>query len=332
MSNGSIKTVAVTGATGFVGSEIVAELVRRGFGVRALVRDRKKAAAVLPRASGGAAIGLVEGDIHDGVSAAALLEGVQACIHLIGIIREGRGGVTFHRMHVASTRIIVEACQAAGVKRYLHMSALGVSDQGICQYQTTKWEAEQFVRRSGLDWTIFRPGLIHGAKSEFMKTATQWVKGEIQPWIFLPYFTRGSEEKGVPLGGVSRIIPVVQPVAVEDVAGAYVSALERPETVGETFNLVGAEKISWPEMLHEIRDHVHGANDNLNAFGVPAEAAALQATAASYIGLGSLLPFDRGMALMGGQDSIAETEKVKSELGLNARPFRASFRQYAGSL
>lgn len=332
MSNGSIKTVAVTGATGFVGTEIVAELIRRGFGVRALVRDRKKAAAVLPRASGGAAISLVEGDIHDGVSANALLEGVQACVHLIGIIREQRGGVTFHRMHVAATRVIVEACQSAGVKRYLHMSALGVSDQGICAYQTTKWEAEQIVRRSGLDWTIFRPGLIHGAKSEFMHTAVQWVKGEVPPWIFMPYFTRGSEEKNVPLGGVSRVIPVVQPVVVEDVAKAFVSALERSDAIGETFNLVGSERISWPEMLNEIRDRVHGANDNLSAWGVPSELAAMKATVAQYLGLGGLLPFDRGMALMGGQDGVAETEKVKAQLGLNARPFRASFRQYADSL
>lgn len=332
MSNGTIKTVAVTGATGFVGRSIVAELVRRGFGVRALVRDRKKAAEALPRASAGAPISLVEGDIHDGASPAELLEGVQACIHLIGIIREQRGGVTFHRMHVAATRVIVEACQAAGIKRYLHMSALGVSDQGICEYQTTKWEAEQIVRRSGLDWTIFRPGLIHGAGSEFVQMAVQWVKGEAPPWFFLPYFTRGSEEKGVPLGGVSRVIPVVQPVAVEDVASAYASALERPDAVGETFNLVGSERISWPELLNEVRDRVHGANENLSAWGVPSELAAMKATAAQFLGLGGLLPFDRGMALMGGQDGVAEAQKAKELLDLHARPFRASFRQYADSL
>ncbi|MBX3388261.1 MAG: NAD(P)H-binding protein [Phycisphaeraceae bacterium] len=332
MSNRSIKTVAVTGATGFVGREVVAELVRRGLAVRALVRDRKKASRVLPRASGGAAISLIEGDIHDGVSAKETVEGAQACIHLIGIIREERGGVTFHRMHVAATRVIVEACRDAGVQRYLHMSALGVCERGICEYQTTKWEAEQIVRRSGLDWTIFRPGLIHGENSELMQTATQWVKGEIAPWFFLPYFTRGVEERNVPLGGVSRVIPVVQPVAVEDVAIAFASAVEKSEAIGETYNLVGSEKISWPEMLHEIRDQVHGANDNLSAWGVPAELAAMKATAAQHVGLGALLPFDRGMALMGGQDSVAETEKVKAQLGLNARPFRASFRKYAGSL
>lgn len=328
----AIRTVAVTGATGFVGREIVRQLVQGGYSVRALARDRKKAGQVLPRSAGSATVTVIQGDVHDGQSPAQLLEGADACIHLIGILREERGGITFHRMHVAATRIVVEACQAAGIKRYLHMSALGVREDGFCEYQSTKWEAEQTVRRSGLDWTIFRPGLIHGLKADFMKTATQWVKGEIQPWIFLPYFTRGVEDTSVPLGGITRVIPVVQPVAVEDVAKAYVTALATPQAVGETYNLVGSEKISWPELLNEIRDHVHGANDHLNPFGVPSEAAAIQASVAQAVGLGSLLPFDRGMALMGGQDGISETRKVKTHLGLEARPFRSSFRAYAGSL
>lgn len=329
MSN-KIQTVAVTGATGFVGREIVAELVRKGFSVRALVRDRRKAAAVLPRSSQG--VTLVEGDIHDGYSPASLLEGAQACIHLIGIIREERGGVTFHRTHVAATRIITEACAAAGIKRYLHMSALGVNDRGICPYQTTKWEAEQIVRRAGLDWTIFRPGLIHGPASEFIKMATQWVKGDAPPWFFLPYFTRGQEEKNVPLGGVSRVIPTVQPVSVLDVARAFVSALQREESVGEIYNLVGAERLNWPELLHEIRDHVPGANDRLSPWGIPSELAAMKATAAGWLGLGAFMPFDAGMALMGGQDSTAETRKVRSQLGVEAQAFRPSFRAYAGNL
>ncbi|MFN9972401.1 MAG: SDR family NAD(P)-dependent oxidoreductase, partial [Phycisphaerae bacterium] len=122
----TIKTVAVTGATGFVGRAIVAELLAQGYHVRALVRSRVKAREVLPRpAPNSATLTLVEGDIHDDRSPAELVAGAEACIHLIGIIREERGGVTFHRMHVASTRLITEACKAAGVNRYLQMSALG---------------------------------------------------------------------------------------------------------------------------------------------------------------------------------------------------------------
>ncbi|MBY0113093.1 MAG: SDR family NAD(P)-dependent oxidoreductase [Phycisphaerales bacterium] len=329
----TIKTVAVTGATGFVGRAIVAELLKQGYNVRALVRSRVKAREVLPRPTPNAAtLTLVEGDIHDDRSPAELVAGAQACIHLIGIIREERGGVTFHRMHVASTRVITEACKAAGVNRYLQMSALGVRDDADCAYRTTKWDAEQIVRRSGLDWTIFRPGLIHGPGSSFLEMAARWCKGEAPPYFFLPYFRGGQEDTSVPLGGVNYRDPVVQPVAVDDVASAFVRALSREQSVGETYNLVGSEQLTWPQMLVELRDNIHGANTNLQPWGVPADLAALQALGASYVGLGGLLPFDHGMAVMGGQDSVSETKKVESHLELKARPFRASFRAYAGTL
>ena len=128
----TIKPVAVTGATGFVGRAIVGGLLKQGYSVRALVRSRVKARDVLPRSTN---LTLVEGDIHDDRSPAELVSGAQACIHLIGIIREERGGVTFHRMHVASTRIITEACQPARVNRFVQLSALGVRDDRDCAYR-----------------------------------------------------------------------------------------------------------------------------------------------------------------------------------------------------
>lgn len=325
----TIKTVAVTGATGFVGRAIVGELLKQGYSVRALVRSRVKARDVLPRSAN---LTLVEGDIHDDRSPAELVSGAQACIHLIGIIREERGGVTFHRMHVASTRIITEACQAAGVNRFLQMSALGVRDDADCAYRTSKWEAEQIVRRSGMDWTIFRPGMIHGKGSSFLAMAAQWCKGEAPPFFFLPYFRGGQEDTSVPLGGVNYRDPVIQPVAVDDVAAAFVRALARPQTVGETYNLVGSERLTWPELLIELRDHVHGSNTNLQPWGLPADIMALKALGASYVGLGGLLPFDHGMAVMGGQDNIAETKKVEAHLELQPQAFRKSFRAYADAL
>ncbi len=329
----TIKTVAVTGATGFVGRAIVAELLAQGYHVRALVRSRVKAREVLPRpAPNSATLTLVEGDIHDDRSPAELVAGAEACIHLIGIIREERGGVTFHRMHVASSRLITEACKAAGVNRYLQMSALGVRDDADCAYRTSKWEAEQIVRRSGLDWTIFRPGMIHGKDSSFLTMAAQWCKGEAPPFFFLPYFRGGKEDTSVPLGGVNYRDPVIQPVAVEDVAAAFVRSLARPQTIGETYNLVGTERLTWPELLVELRNNIPGSNGNLQPWGLPADLMALKALGASYVGLGGLLPFDHGMAVMGGQDNTAETKKVEAHLELQTKPFRQSFRAYADGL
>lgn len=324
------QTVAVTGATGFVGRSIVGELLRRGVRVRALARSRAKARGVL--GAPGDALTVIEGDIHDVASVRELLTGAQACVNLVGIIREQRGGVTFHRVHVAATRVLVETCREVGVTRYVQMSALGVSDDGNCPYRATKWEAEEIVRRSGLDWTIFRPGLIHGKDSSFVEMAREWVKGEAPPFFFLPYFRRGREDFNTPLGGVNYSEPMVQPVLVDDVAAAFAAALEKRETIGETYNLVGAERLSWPAMLRVLRDQIPGANPRIEPWGVPGDLAAAGAWALGQVGLSSILPFDYGMAVMGAEDSVSETEKARKHLGLSPRGFRESLATYAAGL
>jgi uncharacterized protein YbjT (DUF2867 family) len=330
----AIRTVAVTGASGFVGRHIVRELLASRFEVRALVRSRDKAREVL--GADLAHITTITGDVNDPAALKDLLQGADACIHLIGILREVRtdaaNSQTFRKAHVLATQSIVNACEAAGVQRYIHMSALGVQDDGISDYQRSKWEAERTVMDSSLDWTIFRPGLIHGAGSEFMEMAIGWTSGLEQPWIFIPYFTRGDEDKTTPLGGARQIDPVVAPVFVEDVAKAFVLALTNDKATQEIYNLAGSETLSWPAMLTKIRDEGPGGNPSLRPFGIPAQVAAIQAKAAKFVGLGKFLPFDEGMALMGGQDSVADTTKVREQLGLSTRGFSETFAKYAGSL
>lgn len=321
----AIRSVAVTGASGFVGRHVVRELLSRGYGVRALVRDRAKARAALP-----AAATLVFGDVNDAQSLDDLARGCDAMIHLVGIIREAAEGQTFRKMHVDATRSALRACAAAGITRYLHMSAIGVSELGKTEYQRSKFEGEKLVRESDLDWTIFRPGLIHGPGSEFIEMMENLGSGLVAPWLFIPYFTRGVEDKRVPLGSESDVDPVVQPVWVEDVAKAFATALERPETTGEIYNLVGSEALAMPALLEQIKEGTHG-NAHLHPFGVPAKAAVAAATVAGKLGLGRLLPFDAGMAIMGSLDATAEREKVRRHLGLATRGFGETFATYAAA-
>ncbi len=226
----------------------------------------------------------------------------------------------------------MQRCTAKGIGRYVQMSALGVSDMGVSDYQRTKFEAEQIVRLSNLDWTIFRPSLIHAPDAEFIKMAKEWAAGHAPPFIFMPYFTRQVEDKRVPLGPVKSIDPLVAPIAVEDVARAFASCLDNTNTIGEVYNLVGSETLPWPQMLRFIRDHVHGAHEEQPVFGVPSGLAAMAAAAAKFIGLGGLLPFDEGMARMGAQDSTATLDKLRDDLGLEPAPFRASFQKYAAAV
>ena len=323
---GGVRTVAVTGATGFVGRHLTGMLLDRGHRVRALARSADKARRVLPESD---ALEIVEGGILDGSSPQRLVEGADACAHLIGIIREAPGGQTFRRMHLEATRAIVRACEHAGASRYLHMSALGARPDGVGEYQRTKFEAERTVVRSGLDWTIFRPGLIVGPDGDFFCQMKRWCESREAPYLFLPYFLRAEVDttSGKPKPNVGA--PRATPVDVEDLCGAFADALGRPESIREIYPLVGGQEMSWPEMLRTTRDALPQANRRLRPIGIPAGLAALQARAARALGFGSLLPFDEGMAKMGAEDSVADNTKARMHLGYEPARYEDRLPGYA---
>jgi NADH dehydrogenase len=332
----STHTIAVTGSSGFVGRSMVRELLGRNHAVRALVRDPAKARRVFGT-SLPANLTLVTGDVCDPSALDDLLRGATAAVHLVGIIREVRGESsqrpqTFHRMHVQATRAVVDACQRAGVRRLLHMSALGVSPEGRSDYQKTKWEAETIVRRSGLDWTVFRPGLIHGPDGELIQMLGKMASGEVAPFIFMPYFAKSRVDHSVLMGAVTYEPALVQPVAVQDVAFAFAQALDAPDSVGEVYPLVGPERLNWQELCEAVRDALPGASKRMPVWYIPGEHAALLADAASRVGLGSLLPFDKGQALMATEDSVADPAKAAIDLGFSPRPFRPALRSYASAV
>lgn len=326
------KTIGVTGGTGFVGKAVVKELLARGHAVRVLARDFARARAALGKPDN---LTLVQGDVTDAGALGELLRGADACVHLVGIIREARGDTgsgaaqTFERMHIQATAAVLAACQGAGVKRYLHMSALGVGPQGRAEYQQTKWQAELLVRRSGLEWTIFRPSLIHGPDGEFVKMMSGLVSGNQPPYVFIPYFVRMTVDMSVPLGPVDFTPALVQPVSVLDVAEAFASALDTPAAVGEVYNLVGPERLNWQELSEFFRDTLPSGKKGMGTWFVPGLHASYIAQAAGMVGLGGLLPFDAGQALMATEDSAGDPTKAATDLGLTPRPFRQTVRAYA---
>lgn len=324
-----LGTVAVTGATGFVGRYVVRTLLARGARVRALTRDRQKAQAVLPQHPH---LTLVPGQVLDRTAPAELLRGCQACVNLIGIIREA-GKQTFEGAHVQSVRALVDAATDAGGLRFVHISALGVTPDGKAAYQRTKFAGEQIIRKSALPWTILRPGLIHGPEGELVRMIADWTAGRAAPWFFVPYFTRIVEhDEGVPAGRVSFESAKIAPVSVVDVAETVARCLERPQTVGEVYNLTGPDVMDWRQMLEIFADHLPDADSTLPIIGLPARPHAHMAAAASRIGLGGIFPFDAGQAYMAEEDAVADLDKVRADLGLEPRPFEPLVKQYAGAL
>lgn len=324
MSNG--KTIAITGGTGFVGRHLVSELLTRGCTVRVLARDGEKAGKVLPESD---RVSVVLGGVFDDGAMDALMDGADACINLIGIIRESRGGQTFERMHVGAVERAVEACERAGVKRFVQMSAIAADPEGSAAYQKTKYLGERALMGSSLDWTILRPGLIHGPDGEFVGMMRGWAEGRKAPFAFMPYFSR-IEQEGLPgpTNPPRLVDPVVAPVHVDDVCNAFAEALDRPESVGEIYRLSGPESLTFPEMLRFVRDTVPHGKTGMPVIGLPGVIAAAKAHAASLLGLGGLLPFDAGMALMGEKDAVCDNGKARLGLGFEPRGFTGSAKAY----
>lgn len=219
--------VFLTGGTGFVGSHLLKALLGKGHTVRLLSHKR----GGFPENG----VDQVEGDVTRPETFADKVRGCDATMNLVGVIREYPGrGITFERLHVEATRNVVAAATAAGVKRHLQMSALGTRPGATSSYHRSKFQAEEIVRTSGLDWTIFRPSIVFGPKDDFINKLAGYIR----------------TYPAIPVIGDGRYL--LQPISADDVARCFTMALEMPETVGRTFELCGADPLSYIEMLDTI--------------------------------------------------------------------------------
>ncbi|GAB4366066.1 MAG: NAD(P)H-binding protein [Deltaproteobacteria bacterium] len=226
------REVLVTGGGGFVGRHVCRALAARGFLPRILVRpgsegkipeDLRKACRITPG----------DATVREFVENAA--QGTDAIVHLVGIIREFPAkGITFEKLHVDATRNALHAARKWGITRFVHMSALGAEPGGITAYFDTKGRAEELVRGSGLDWTIFRPSVIFGPEDRFINE----LSAAIRKAPFLPVAGDGRYR--------------LQPVFVGDVARGFADAVSRTDLTGKIFEVGGPEKFSYNELLDRI--------------------------------------------------------------------------------
>jgi NADH dehydrogenase len=219
--------ILVTGGTGVIGEGVIPELLQRGHAVRLLSRHAKEDAkqwhGVQP----------FDGNVADASSISNAAEGCDAVLHIVGIVSETPPEVTFAKVNVGGTRNLLDEAKRARVQRFLYVSSLG-ADIGQSDYHRSKREAEQLVERSGLQWTIVRPGNVFGPGDEVISLILKMVRA--LPAV--PVIDDGEQE--------------FQPIWHQDLANVLATALERQDAAGQVLEAAGPEITSMNDLLHRF--------------------------------------------------------------------------------
>ncbi len=299
-------TVCVLGGTGFIGREIVARLAGDGHSVRVLTRDPRghRDVRVLP------SVRLVRADVYDPATLEREFAGCDVVINLVGILNErrlGNGSREFQRVHTELPIQVAQACRAAGVKRYLHMSGLKADSQhGPSHYLRTKGAAEDYLRHEHAagrpEFVIFQPSVVFGPHDQFINKFAAILR--LTP--FLPLACAQAK---------------FAPVYVGDVAAAFVACLERRDVVGRSFQLYGPETLSLGDI---VRLTARTLGLRRLVIPLPRAVARLQAALMDYV---PGKPFSTDNFNSASQDSVGERDGL-AELGLPRMPFAATIATY----
>lgn len=224
------KPVLVTGAAGLVGIHTCRELSKKGWQVRALIRDPARAAMAL----GQLPVEFRVGDVRDASTLRSSLSGCGAVVHLAAIAIE-RKGESYRDSNTAATERLISAARAESVQRVIFMSQNGADSRSPYPFLRSKGVAQDSIKTSGLNWTVLRPSVIFGPEDQFVNVLGRLIK--LTPKVF-----------PLPGGGSARF----QPIAVDDVARVIRMALERKDTVHQSYDLGGAIPLTLLQMTERI--------------------------------------------------------------------------------
>jgi len=230
----------VVGGSGFVGRHLVGALAARGARVTVPTRRRERAKHLLLLPT----VDVVEADVRDSRVLAGLAAGRDAVVNLVGVLHSRRAraseegpnhyGPQFAQAHVELAQAVVTACRESGVKRLLHMSALGAGAKAPSEYLRSKGIGEELVLAADdLAATVFRPSVIFGPEDRFLNLFAQLV-------ALFPV---------LPLGSPGARF---QPVYVGDVVRAFLAALDSREAAGRRYDLCGPREYTLRELLELV--------------------------------------------------------------------------------
>ncbi len=221
--------ILLTGASGYVGRHLAAELVRRGVAVRGLVHHRRHA-ALLTRLG----VEVVEGDLLRPASLALAADGCEAVVHLVGLLREG-WRTTFQRVVVEGSHNLIAACCERRVPRLAYVSALGAHPDSPSHYFATKAEVEEAVRASGLSYQIWRPSLMLGKGEKLTDDLLRLLRhSPVMPLL------------QTPAGGR------LQPLMIDDAVAIMADLLGAEGAWSGTYELAGPEPLTVAEITRRV--------------------------------------------------------------------------------
>ena len=232
--------VAIFGSTGFVGKYLLKELIKHNHEIYTLVRNgsEKKINHINH-------INMINGDINNQTSIEQTIMNCSTVIYNIGIIREFPSkGISYKKLHYEYAKNIIDKAKKYNVKHFILMSANGVKKNGT-GYQHTKYLAEKYLKKSGLNYTIFRPSLIFGDPNNDQEFCTQLRDTMIQLPIPAPLFFPGF-----------NIFKAAQfkmsPIHVKNVAEFFIKSIEKQNHYMKIYELGGIKSYNWKQIINNI--------------------------------------------------------------------------------
>ena len=293
--------ILVTGGTGVIGEGAIPELLGHGHQVRLLSRHADDDAKQWDDVES------FQGNVADASSIAGAAAGCDAILHIAGIVAENPPDVTFQSVNVDGTQNVIDEAKRSNVRRLIFVSSLG-ADIGTSAYHRSKFDAERLVERSGLDWTIVRPGNVYGPGDEVVSLILKMVRA--LPAV--PVIDTGDQN--------------FQPIWHEDLAKVLASTVERNDLNSRILDAAGPEITSMNDLLKRFAE-ITGRSP----VKVPVPMALAQLTTK----LGSFavdLPVDDNKLTMLKEENVSRGHSAAEVLGINTTPLDAGLRMLADSV
>ena len=308
--NNSGMKIAVFGATGFIGSYILDNLIEKGYEPSVLVRKGSENKLSQPDKCT-----IVTGNIKDENSISETIANTDSVIYNIGIIRQfPRKDITFEELHVHSAKRTIDTALQLNVKRFILMSANGVRPKGT-DYQRTKYKAEMYLKKTKLNWTIFRPSLVFGPPRGKIEFCSQLRDDMINLPVPAPLFHSGLFPSHAGQFKMS-------PIHVKNVVEFFTRSIDDTTTFGKCYHLGGPQDLSWRDLITIIADA-----SGRKKWKIPAPAIAIKTLAFLLDGF-SWFPVTRDQLNMLLEGNTCDSEEAFKKFGIEPIPFTQSNLSY----